>query len=117
MHLTVAYIPFSIARGRARVSLESAPVNDPEAQEKKKQAAVLEDQIKALVAQVLYANSRWLVSHVYNMVVQMEELGEEGKVDESQALLKLVDELRTQKAQLEVLLSIGLLIGLSIGVC
>lgn len=31
----------------------------------------------------------------------METLGEEGKVDESQALMKLVDSLRVKKADLE----------------
>jgi len=68
-----------------RLNLEPALPDDPDVERAKKDIANLDDQIKAL-------NS------------QMETLGMEGKVDESQALQKLVDELKQKKADTELII-------------
>src|SRR4051812_12995677 len=65
-----------------RLNLEMKLPDDPESQKMKKEADEYNGQIKALVG-------------------QMEELGNEGKIDESQALLKLVDELKAKKLAID----------------
>jgi len=42
-----------------------------------------------------------LNENISTLLAQMEKLGEEGKVDESQALLKLVENLRKEKKEIE----------------
>lgn len=72
-----------IRRGLQRLEIESGPLRDPEIEKKLKERDTLDEQIKALL-------------------IQMEKLGEEGKIEESQALLKLVEELKNQKAQIKL---------------
>ena len=72
----------SISSHQQRLNLSVPADVDPEAEAKQKQVDDLNVQIKTLLE-------------------QMEALGEEGKVDESQALLKLVESMRSQKTVLE----------------
>jgi len=72
-----------IERGQERLNLKvEIDKNDPEIKEREKKVQELNENISTLLA-------------------QMEELGDEGKVDESQALLKLVENLRKEKKDLE----------------
>jgi LUC7 N_terminus len=72
-----------IRRQKNRIDMENGPVVDPAAEEAKAQKAQLDEQAEALQQQML-------------------ELGEQGKIEESQALLKLVEELRQQSAAIVV---------------
>jgi len=84
-HLTtlVGEIDAKIARGNDRLKrkMEVDP-NDPAEIEKQEKIGKLNENITTLLA-------------------QMETLGEEGKVDESQAMLKMVEEMKKEKADLE----------------
>jgi len=72
-----------IERGQDRLNSKvELDKNDPEQKNKEKKVQELNENISTLLA-------------------QMEKLGEEGKVDESQALLKLVENLRKEKKEIE----------------
>ena len=80
----------SIHVHQQRLNLSVPADIDPDTEAKQKQVDELNLQIKTLLE-------------------QMEALGEEGKVDESQALLKLVESMRSQKTTLEQVLFLLLL--------
>jgi len=72
-----------IERGQDRLNSKvELDKNDPEQKNKEKKVQELNENISTLLA-------------------QMEKLGEEGKVEESQALLKLVENLRKEKKEIE----------------
>jgi len=72
-----------IDRGQARLNLKmTVDKDDPDYKEREEKKIQLNEKIATLLA-------------------EMEKLGEDGKVDESQAMLKLVDALRKEKEELE----------------
>ncbi|CAN0902531.1 Luc7-like protein 3 [Linum grandiflorum] len=72
-----------VRRGRERLAQDDEPMPlPPLSAEKSEQLAVVEEKIK-------------------NLLVQVEDLGEAGKVDEAQALMKKVDELNAEKAVIQ----------------
>ncbi|WCJ36476.1 LUC7 N_terminus domain-containing protein [Euphorbia peplus] len=72
-----------VRRGRERLAQGEEPIPPPPlSAEKSEQLSVVEEKIK-------------------NLLVQVESLGEAGKVDEAQALMKKVDELNTEKALIQ----------------
>ncbi|CAN1159110.1 Luc7-like protein 3 [Linum perenne] len=72
-----------VRRGRERLAQDEEPIPlPPLSAEKLEQLAVVEEKIK-------------------NLLGQVEELGEAGKVDEAQALMKKVDELNAEKALIQ----------------
>ncbi|XP_065871445.1 uncharacterized protein [Euphorbia lathyris] len=72
-----------VRRGRERLAQGEEPIPPPPlSAEKSEQLSVVEEKIK-------------------NLLVQVESLGEAGKVDEAQALMKKVDELNTEKVLIQ----------------
>lgn len=72
-----------VRRGRERLAQGEEPIPPPLlSAEKSEQLSVVEEKIK-------------------NLLVQVESLGEAGKVDEAQALMKKVDELNAEKALIQ----------------
>ncbi|KDP22426.1 hypothetical protein JCGZ_26257 [Jatropha curcas] len=72
-----------VRRGRERLAQGEEPVPPPPlSTEKSEQLSVVEEKIK-------------------NLLVQVESLGEAGKVDEAQALMKKVDELNAEKTLIQ----------------
>ncbi|CAI0404822.1 unnamed protein product [Linum tenue] len=72
-----------VRRGRERLAQDEEPVPPPPlSAEKSEQLAVVEEKIK-------------------NLLGQVEALGEAGKVDEAQALMKKVDELNVEKVLIQ----------------
>lgn len=69
-----------------RLQMDAAPFEDPAFEDRRREMGNMDDQITAVMR-------------------QMEQLGEEGKIDESQAMLKIVDELRAKKAQIATTIS------------
>ncbi|EEF51557.1 luc7-like protein 3 [Ricinus communis] len=73
-----------VRRGRERLAQGEEPIPPPPmSAEKSEQLSVVEEKIK-------------------NLLVQVESLGEAGKVDEAQALMKKVDELNAEKALIQL---------------